>query len=332
MDKKEVTGMRIIMAIIFTLTTTLLVFALNNTTIIMAAQVSDSNFSELAPHEHELEQAKMDLQSSQKKDTINHLLAQQTKYQKQLKKVRHKIAALKANLARVKTETNDPGKKKRAEQIATLQKKLRTTNKQFKRIHHQLHLLQKQISNTNQIKQAAANSSQDLLDGYSAANTEKQAEADMPHPAQESQPYQQGFAANQKATNDSSPLRAVNLSPATSKTVQAQNSQSNAPENTNDLASPSEQVQAEKPNSDSDDKNAKLHKAPIQAMATIREKDQHFEPTINKQYTLTYGSKLPQTGSNLIEKTKLTTIGLIFLFISFILSGSAQLKKLKFNH
>ena len=332
MDKKEVTGMRIIMAIIFTLTTTLLVFALNNTTIIMAAQVSDGNFSELAPHEHELEQAKTDLKSSQKKDTINHLLAQQTKYQKQLKKVRHKIAALKANLARIKTETNDPGKKKRAEQIATLQKKLRTTNKQFKRIHHQLHLLQKQISNTNQIKQAAANSSQDLLDGYSAANTGKQAETNIPHPAQESQPYQQGFAANQKATNDSSPLRAVNLSPATSKTVQAQNSQSNAPENTNDLASPSEQVQAEKPNSDSDGKNAKLHKAPIQAMATIREKDQHFEPTINKQYTLTYGSKLPQTGSNLIEKTKLTTIGLIFLFISFILSGSAHLKKLKFNH
>ncbi|QYN53410.1 hypothetical protein [Lactobacillus panisapium] len=328
MDKKEVTGMRIIMAIIFTLTTTLLVFALNNTTIIMAAQVSDGNFSELAPHEHELEQAKTDLQTNQKKDTINHLLAQHTKYQKQLKKVRHKIAALKANLARVKTETNDTGKK----QIATLQKKLRTTNKQFKRIHHQLHLLQKQIRNTNQIKQAAANSSQDLLDRYSAANTEKQAEADMPHLAQESQPYQQGFAANQKATNDSSPLRAVNLSPATSKTVQAQNSQSNAPENTNDLASPSEQVQAEKPNSDSDGKNAKLHKAPIQAMATIREKDQHFEPTINKQYTLTYGSKLPQTGSNLIEKTKLTTIGLIFLFISFILSGSAQLKKLKFNH
>lgn len=319
--------MRIIMAIIFTLTTTLLVFALNNTTIIMAAQVSDSNFSELAPHEHELEQAKTDLQTNQKKDTINHLLAQQTKYQKQLKKVRHKIAALKANLVRVKTETNDPGKKKRAEQIASIQKKLRTTNKQFKRIHHQLHLLQKQISNTNQIKQAAANSSQDLLDGYSAANTEKQAEADMPHLAQESQPYQQGFAAN-----NSSPLRAVNLSPATSKTVQAQNSQSNAPENTNDLASPSEQVQAEKPNSDSDGKNTKLHKAPIQAMATIREKDQHFEPTINKQYTLTYGSKLPQTGSNLIEKTKLTTIGLIFLFISFILSGSVQLKKLKFNH
>lgn len=323
--------MRIIMAIIFTLTTTLLVFALNNTTIIMAAQVSVSNFTELAPHEYELGQAKADLQANQKKDNINRLLAQQTRYQKKLKKVRNKIATLKANLARVKTETNDTGKKKRAEQIATLQKKLRTTNKQFKRIHHQLHLLQKQISNTNQIKQAATNSFQDLLEGHIAANTEKQAEADMPHLAQESQPYQQGFAANQKATNDSRPLRAVDLSPATSKTVQAHNSQSNAPENTNDLASPSGQVQAEKPNSDSDDKNTKLHKAPIQAMATIRGKDQDIEPTINKQYTLTYGSKLPQTGNSLIGKTKLTSIGLIFLFISFILSGSARLKKLKLN-
>lgn len=332
MDKKWVTRMRIIMAIIFTLTTTLLVFALNNTTIIMAAQVSVSNFSELAPHEHELEQAKTDLQTSQKKDNINHLLAQQTKYQKKLKKVRHKITALKANLARVKTETNDTGKKKRAEQIATLQKKLRTTNKQFKRIHHQLHLLQKQISNTNQTKQAAANSSQDLLDGYNAANTEKQDETDIPHLAQESQSYQQNLVPSEKATNDSRPLRAVDLSPATSKTVQAHNSQSNAPENIKDLASPSEQIQTEKTNSDSVNKNTKLHKAPIQAMATIRGKDQDIEPTINKQYTLTYGSKLPQTGNNLIGKTKLTSIGLIFLFISFILSGSARLKKLKFNH
>ncbi|MCX8720505.1 MULTISPECIES: hypothetical protein [unclassified Lactobacillus] len=339
MDKKEVTGMRIIMAIIFTLTTTLLVFVLNSATIVMAAQVSDSNFSELAPHEHELGQAKPDLQTSQKKDTINHLLAQQTKYQKQLKKVRHKITALKANLERVKTETNDADKKKRAEQIASLQKKLRTTNKQFKRIYHQLHLLQKQISNTNQIKQAAANSSQDLLDGYSAANTGKQAETNIPHPAQESQPYQQGFAANQKATNDSSPLRAVNLSPATSKTIQAPNSQSNAPKNTNDLANPSEQIQSEKANSDSNNKNndidgqnAKLRKAPIQSMTTIRENEQHFEPTTNKQYTLTYGNRLPQTDTNLIEKTKLTTIGLIFLSISLILSGIANFKKLKFRY
>lgn len=330
MDKKWVTRMRIIMAIIFTLTTTLLVFALNNTTIIMAAQVSDSNFSEFAPHEHELEQAKTDLQTSQRKDNINHLLAQQTRYQKKLKKVRNKIATLKAHLAGA--NTNDAGKKKRTEQIANLQKKLRATNKQLKRTHHHLHLLQKQISNANQTKQAAANSSQDLLDGYNAANTEKQAEADMPHPAQENQPYQQGFAANQKATNDSRPLRAVDLSPATSKTVQAHNSQSNAPENIKDLASPSEQIQTETTNSDSVNKNTKLHKAPIQAMATIRGKDQDIEPTINKQYTLTYGSKLPQTGNNLIGKTKLTSIGLIFLFISFILSGSARLKKLKFNH
>lgn len=329
MDKKGVTRMRIIMAIIFTLTTTLLVFALNNTTIIMAAQVSVSNFTELAPHEYELGQAKADLQANQKKDNINHLLAQQTRYQKKLKKVRNKIATLKAHLAGVNTNTT--GKKKRTEQIANLQKKLRATNKQLKRIHHHLHLLQKQISNANQTKQAATNSFQDLLEGHIAANTEKQDETDIPHLAQESQSYQQNLVPSEKATNDSRPLRAVDLLPATSKTVQAHNSQSNAPENIKDLASPSEQIQTEKTNSDSVNKNTKLHKAPIQAMATIRGKDQDIEPTINKQYTLTYGSKLPQTGNSLIGKTKLTSIGLIFLFISFILSGSARLKKLKLN-
>lgn len=332
MDKKEFTKKGFVATIILTLTAALLVLAFSNTTIIMAAQVTDNNFTELMQQEQELEQAKTELQTNQEKAVINHLLVEQTKFQKKLKKLRNKIATLKANLARVKTETNDADKKKQAEQIASLQKKLHSATKQVKRTHHQLYLLQKQISNTKQIKQAAINSPQDLLDDYHAANTEKQAETDMPRLTQESQPYPQGFAADQKATNDSSPLRAVNLSPATSKTVQAQNSQSNAPDSTNDQASPSEQVQAEKPNSDSDGQNTKLHKAPIQAMATIREKEQHFEPTINKPYTLTYGNKLPQTGSNLIEKTKLTTIGLIFLFISFILSGSAQLKKLKFNH
>lgn len=307
MAKKRVVDNRLIIIVAFILTIILLV-STSSSTIMATAQEPDDHLSEL-------EQNKLS-------EPLSYYLQQQAKYQKQLKETHGKITKIKANLSSAKKKINYEKKKKSAQQklVMQLKRRLQAATKRFKHIRKQLFLLQKQVQDNNitskpekivaQADQNPPNSSED------ENNNKDQGISAL---TDESLPYQDSFYANQTANDETSPARATNLSADTSK----QTPQTKFTEQPNDPGDPNEpkkEFQDNETESNMKSRNPNYRKAPIRSLTTIKETSSQPESESNKQYTLAYGSKLPQTGKNQAQNKNLVIIGLLFLTISWILS------------